>query len=343
MDNYRYNPYPAPYLLYGFLGLSLAFNMFMVLDRDEAPATAASAALAPVDGVEAAALPGQATLAPASPAPVLPPADAATYTIARGEVNQSLARTFQELVDGEQADAVAAVFSRLWVWDLDLRKDLRRGDEVALAWRLEPSGEIDIPVAWLKSGKAGTTLKAYRYQAPGDAAPSYWFPDGTEVPHRLTGGPIEGYTQITALLKDRPSHKGMDFKTPVGTPVVSPKPGTVTRVNWNWAANGNCVEVRYADGTLAKFLHLDKVNVQAGQHVKTGDVLAASGNTGRSTAPHLHYQLELGERTVDPLDYHGSARRSLDPRVMDHFRKEMARLDALLGEAVAVAPAVAQP
>lgn len=329
MDNYRYNPYPPPYLLYGFLGLSLAFNMFMVWDREpQVQAVGVEVAAADV----AAALPNQATLAPAAPTPVLPPAGSETYTLARGEVNQSLARTFQDLVDGEQADAVAAVYSRLWVWDLDLRRDLRRGDEVALAWKVEPNGDIDIPVAYFRSGKLGTTLKAYRYQAPGDEHPSYWFADGTEVPHRLTGGPIEQYNQITALLKDRPSHKGMDFKTPVGTPIVSPKPGTVTRVNWNWTANGNCVEVRYADGTLAKFLHLDKVNVQAGQHVASGEQLALSGNTGRSTAPHLHYQLEKGDRTVDPLEYHGSSRRSLDPRVMDHFRNEMARLDALLGE-----------
>ena len=65
-------------------------------------------------------------------------------------------------------------------------------------------------------------------------------------------GPLDEYEQITSLLKDRPNHKGMDFKTPVGTPVKAPASGTVTRINWNWHANGDCVELKLADGTLAK-------------------------------------------------------------------------------------------
>jgi murein DD-endopeptidase MepM/ murein hydrolase activator NlpD len=103
----------------------------------------------------------------------------------------------------------------------------------------------------------------------------------------------------------------MDFKTPVGTAVRSPKAGTVTRTNWNVGANGDCVELRYADGVLAKFLHLQSVGVRVGQRVAAGAIIATSGNTGRSTAPHLHYQLDRGERAIDPVDYHGTTRRKL--------------------------------
>jgi len=86
----------------------------------------------------------------------------------------------------------------------------------------------------------------------------------------------------------------------------------VLRTNWNWSANGNCMEVQYPDGTLAKFLHLSENRVKVGDKVEVGQVIALTGNTGHSTAPHLHYQLNQGEKVVDPLDYHGTERRQLD-------------------------------
>ncbi|MCB9761497.1 MAG: peptidoglycan DD-metalloendopeptidase family protein [Alphaproteobacteria bacterium] len=348
MRSDRYRPDAPPYLLYGFLGISLVLNIFMALDLgpSEDPGVGALtsgvedavvAAAAPEDGTAAAAIASNSvveTIQPEVVAMDAMPGAKSGWALVRGEVDHSLARTFQTEV-GDQADAVAAVYSRLFMWDLDLRKDLRRGDAVVATWRASDDGEIEIPVAWFKSQKLGRTLKAYRYQAPGDAYASYWFPDGTEVPLRLVAGPLDDYDQITSLLKDRPTHKGMDFKADVGTDVVSPKAGTVTRVNWNWKANGNCVEVRYADGTLAKFLHLDKVSVTEGQHVTSGQLLAKSGNTGRSTAPHLHYQLDRGSKNIDPLDYHDTIRRKLPASAMDDFNKEVARLDAMLGEPVA--------
>lgn len=331
----RYRPDGPPYLLYAFLGVSLVVNLTLVwsvMRGDDAPEASALAAEATV-----AAEGGEAVVGGIQPTAVVgmneSTAGAAGFNVVQSNVVHSLARTFQEAV-GEDGDAVAAVYSRLFVWDLDLRRDLQKGDEVRTVWRRTETAEIELPVAWFKSSKAGVTLKAYRFKAPGDAYPSYWYPDGTEVPHRLVNGPIEDYIQITALLKDRPTHKGMDFKTEVGAPVMTPKPGTVTRVNWNWTANGNCVEVRYADGVLAKFLHLDKVNVKEGQHVAAGEVIAAAGNTGRSTAPHLHYQIERGDKVLDPIEYHGTVRRKLDPKALEQLNREIARLDSMLGTQV---------
>ena len=127
----------------------------------------------------------------------------------------------------------------------------------------------------------------------------------------------------------------MDFKVPVGVNVLSTRAGTVTRTNWNTRSNGNCVEVRFADGTLAKYLHLSKTGVRVGQRVNRGDVVGESGNTGRSTAPHLHYQLNLGSRVLDPVDVHGTHARSINPGDRNAFDSNVARLDALLGNALA--------
>jgi murein DD-endopeptidase MepM/ murein hydrolase activator NlpD len=156
-----------------------------------------------------------------------------------------------------------------------------------------------------------------------------------EVPYRLKVSPIQHYEQITALLKDRPNHHGMDFKAPIGTPTVSTRDGTIVRTNWNTHANGGCVEIRYPDGVKAKYLHLSEVRVRPGDQVRSGEVVGLSGNTGRSTAPHLHYQLDRSEKILDPIDYHGKQRRQLGQADVQQLQEAAARLDSVLGQAVA--------
>jgi murein DD-endopeptidase len=334
----KYRPNQPPYLLYGLLGLSIAMNVLLAArllgggDEDTLEDVAALE-----EPVAEPSVPGEAQALTADVPVVEMAASAAAaegWQVVHGTVTHSLARTFQG-VDEDDGDAVGAVFSRLFMWDLDLRRDLQKGDEIWAVYRVDSDGAVDMPVAWYRSNKLGATMKAYRHQAADDAFASYWYADGTEVPLRMAASPIDDYEQITSLLKDRPSHKGMDFKAPVGTPVVSPKAGTVTRVNWNHSNNGNCVEVRFADGTLAKFLHLDALDVQEGQHVKSGQRLAASGNTGHSTAPHLHYQLNKGEKVLDPLEYHDTLRRKLDSASAQSFEVTKARYDTMLATEIA--------
>jgi murein DD-endopeptidase MepM/ murein hydrolase activator NlpD len=243
-------------------------------------------------------------------------------------VAHSLARTFQAAVP-EHADVVSAIYSRLFVWDLDLRRDVLKGDEIALAYSWD--GQLaDIAAASYTSMKAGRTLRAYRFTATGDNWPSWWDESGTEVPRRLVNGPLRDYEQVTSLLKDRPSHAGMDFKTPVGTPVYSPRAGKIVRTNWNLGPNGNCIEVRFSDGVMARFLHLSEVKVQPGDEVTAGSMLGLSGNTGRSTAPHLHYELDRGGKVLDPVEYHGVIRRKLTEADEPRFAQERDQLQKLL-------------
>jgi murein DD-endopeptidase len=225
-------------------------------------------------------------------------------------VEGSIPQTMAEAA-APYGDNVSATLSRILVWDLDVRRDLRAGDKIEVAWRLGTSDIVVIDAARFHSQKFNRTTTAYRFKATGDEYPSYWSADGTEVPHRLKNSPLANYEQITSLLKDRPDHKGMDFKVPVGTEVLATSSGVVTRSNWNWKYNGNCIEIRHDDGVLAKYLHLSENRVKPGDRVRPGDVIALSGNTGRSTGPHLHYQLNRGKKVVDPIDYHGTMRREL--------------------------------
>lgn len=322
-----------PWPLYALLAGSLALNAVLLFSRGAQDQPDKAATLEEPDA-ESVAVTGDTAGQAAPGAPDAPDAMASQvdgWTVVRGNVEQSLARTFQ-IEAGEAGDALSSVYTRLFVWDLDLRRDLQAGDAVAVAWRTAPDGLPEIAAASLQSQKKGQTMVAYRWQVPGDLFPSYWRLDGNEVPLRLGESPLEQYEQITSLLKDRPTHKGMDFKTPVGTEVRAPRAGTVTRANWNWNANGNCLEIRYDDGVLAKFLHLSENRVEAGTKVSAGQVIALSGNTGHSTAPHLHYQIDRGGKTLDPLDYHGTVRRTLTADQTAALNRDTASFQGILAE-----------
>jgi murein DD-endopeptidase MepM/ murein hydrolase activator NlpD len=290
---------------------------------------------------------GQEAGGPIAEAPPAVEAMPADLHAVRGSVDRNLAYTLAQAGVTEKADALAQTTARLFVWDLDLRRDMQRGDDLQVLWS-SAAEHPEIYAARYVSKKQGRTLSAYRFKATGDNFYSYWSEDGTEVPHSLVGGPLPGgYEQITSLLKDRPSHAGMDFKLPVGQPVVTPRAGTVTKVDWNFKYNGNCAEVRWADGTIARFLHLSQTTAKAGQQLAAGAQVGLSGNTGRSTAPHLHYELERSGRTVDPVEVHGTVRRALSAADLARLAEERVRLDAWLGgeapvEPVDLTPAVAE-
>jgi len=236
---------------------------------------------------------------------------------------------------GEDGSQVAAHFARIFMWDLDLRRDVVPGDQMTVLWRRTEADEIEIGSAHYTSQRLGRVLRAYRFRGPDDQYSSYWDAEGVEVARRLKASPLRDYQQITALLKDRPTHQGMDFKTPVGTPVYAPRAGMVSRVDWRLKGNGRCLELRFEDGVTAKFLHLSAVKVGRQSAVRAGQIVALTGNTGRSTAPHLHYQLNRGRRTLDPVNYHGSSRRRLGGAALDDFKGEIVALERGCGAGAA--------
>lgn len=97
-------------------------------------------------------------------------------------------------------------------------------------------------------------------------------------------------------------HDGLDIATAWGTPVVATGGGTVLFAG---AKNGygNVVEVDHGNGLVTAYGHLSKIEVEAGQELKRGDVLGRVGSTGRSTGPHVHYEVRIGEAAVSPSHY----------------------------------------
>jgi murein DD-endopeptidase MepM/ murein hydrolase activator NlpD len=241
----------------------------------------------------------------------------------------------------ERAAELTAVVNRILVWDLHVAKDGRRGDRLEVLWTppaaaggVAAQAEPIVLALRYESAKLGTVVAAYRFEPKGARFARYYRADGQEVESRLVDAPVADYEQVTSLLKDGRRHKGVDFKTPAGSPVVAPFDGVIERRNWHFAANGNCLDLRDpASGRHAIFLHLDVVpkEMAVGRSVKKGEVIAASGNSGHSFAPHLHYQLEdASGRVLDPFAVLKTERRALGSADRAAFDAERARLDAAL-------------
>ena len=97
-------------------------------------------------------------------------------------------------------------------------------------------------------------------------------------------------------------HKGVDWATPVGTPVYASSGGTVAKAGWG-SGYGYVVYINHPDGRQTRYAHLSKVLVSPGQTVSQGDKIALSGNTGVSSGPHVHFEILIGGKQVNPLDY----------------------------------------
>ncbi|WP_300570907.1 M23 family metallopeptidase [Flavobacterium sp.] len=104
--------------------------------------------------------------------------------------------------------------------------------------------------------------------------------------------------------KARKMHKGMDFTAPTGTPVYATGDGIVERADNTASGFGNHIVIRHGYGYETLYAHLSRYNKRAGQHVNRGDVIGFVGSTGRSEAPHCHYEVHKNGNAINPINFY---------------------------------------
>jgi murein DD-endopeptidase MepM/ murein hydrolase activator NlpD len=120
--------------------------------------------------------------------------------------------------------------------------------------------------------------------------------------------PLRGYlsagfgNRIDPFTGQRDFHPGIDISVPRGTKVVAPADGVVVFCGPR-SGYGNAMMIDHGFGIVTRYGHLDAFNAKPGQRVKRGDVIAFSGNTGRSTAPHLHYEVWVNDQMRNPIEF----------------------------------------
>ena len=146
----------------------------------------------------------------------------------------------------------------------------------------------------------GETVKP---ELPPLSSPEQYLPDS---PQRFNGyiWPAEGVFTSGYGMRWGRMHRGIDIAAPIGTPIVAAAPGEVMVAGWSNGGYGNLVKLKHPDGSLTLYAHNNKVLVRKGQEVDQGQQIASMGSTGRSTGPHLHFEVHpAGKGAVNPLAY----------------------------------------
>ena len=109
--------------------------------------------------------------------------------------------------------------------------------------------------------------------------------------------------RIDPIYKTRTFHEGMDFSAETGTPIFATGNGTVVKAGWQ-RGYGYTVDIDHGYDYLTRYAHMDKIEVRKGQKVNRGDEIGLVGNTGKSTGPHLHYEVRYKDRPMNPINYY---------------------------------------
>lgn len=222
-----------------------------------------------------------------------------------GQVAGMLINSLKDMPEiAGQEGALATALDR----HLPLRRDARNGDKFVLLIEQE----------WLANGNSpfATNLLAFEYQgqnlqmkAAKHQDGRFYTPEGLSLIPPFDRIPLAQTPRVSShfnmnrlhpITQRRAPHLGTDFAVPVGTRVLAPANGKVIVNNWHPLA-GRYMVIDHGQGYKTKYLHLSKALVAKGKHVKRGQVIAQSGNTGRSTGPHLHYELHVNNHPVDSL------------------------------------------
>jgi len=182
----------------------------------------------------------------------------------------------------------------------------------ALANSSATAADIAAPLREAQAAKAGTRggddefrrLFASWNGTTVASAPSR--PRTVSIPSRM---PLEGAALTSGfgmrthpVLGGRRGHKGIDLSSPIGTPIYATADAVVTRADW-FSSYGLFISLDHGAQLETRYGHLSRLNVAEGQVVKKGDLIGYVGSTGRSTGPHLHYEVRIAGTAVNPVPY----------------------------------------
>jgi len=264
------------------------------------------------------------------------------------EINSSL---YEAALAAGEDPLIGMVLADVFAWDIDFYRDVRRGDRArALVEKFVSKGRIlryGEVLAATYEGESVGTKRVFRYEMP-DGKPSFFQEDGSSARKAFLKSPLK-YAHVTSgfgsrlhpVLKYVKAHNGVDYSAGVGTPVWAVADGTVITAG-DTGAGGNTVCVRHANGFETCYLHLSRygAGVRVGARVSQKQIIAYSGNTGRSTGPHLHYALKRSGRFVNPLNQNFPRAEPVPKALLSDFHAKVGPLAQQL-DAVSVASAVA--
>ena len=229
--------------------------------------------------------------------------------VANGTIRSSL---FESAIDAGVPIQVLMTMIRAFSWDVDFQRDIHPGDKFEVLYE----GFYDTDGGWVHEGRVGfaaLTLSGKRMPlylfTDRDGETDYYDPDGQSVRKALLKTPVDGARlssgfgkRMHPILGYSLMHKGLDFAVPTGTPIYAAGNGTVEYAGLN-GAYGNYVRIRHTDTFSTAYAHMSRfaTGMGSGKRVSQGQIIGYVGTTGRSTGPHLHFEVLQGKAQVNPM------------------------------------------
>jgi murein DD-endopeptidase MepM/ murein hydrolase activator NlpD len=228
---------------------------------------------------------------------------------------------------------------KIYSYDVDFQRKVQPGDSFDVFYAGEDEGatiteKTEVLFAALTVG--GETKKYYRFQTPDDAVVDYYDETGKSAKKFLVRKPVNNAIMRSGfggrrhpILGYVKMHTGVDWATAYGTPIFASGNGVVEKVGPE-GGYGKYVRLKHNNGYETAYGHMSAFakGMEVGKRVRQGQVIGFVGSTGQSTGPHVHYEILVNGRFVDPMRVKLPRGRSLEGPVMTGFEKERDRLDA---------------
>ena len=230
---------------------------------------------------------------------------------------------------------------RVYSYDVDFQRKVQPGDSFDVFYAGEDEGvsaseKNEVLFASLTVG--GETKKYYRFQTPDDAVVDYYDESGKSAKKFLVRKPVNDAIMRSGfggrrhpILGYVKMHTGVDWATAYGTPIFASGNGVVEKVGWE-GGYGKYVRLKHNNGYETAYGHMSAFakGLEVGKRVRQGQVIGFVGSTGMSTGAHVHYEILVNGRFVDPMRIKLPRGRSLEGPMMAGFEKERDRLDAMM-------------
>ena len=257
--------------------------------------------------------------------------------LAKGVIKNSLYNSAQKQgVDPE----IIIEFARIFGFEIDFQRDIRENDEFQILYERfeDDDGEVqkngEIIFAYMNNN--GKEISLYRFKDQKNNI-GYYSKDGKSIEKALMKTPINGARLSSSFgLRKHPIlgynklHQGTDFAAPKGTPVMASGSGTIEMASWN-GAYGKYVRIRHNSTYKTAYAHLSRFGkkIRRGAKVQQGQIIGYVGSTGRSTGPHLHYEVLVQNKRVNSQRLKLPSGKNLAGKEMQIFENTKAQIEEL--------------
>ncbi len=230
---------------------------------------------------------------------------------------------------------------RIYSYDVDFERKVQPGDSFDVLYSNDENGEGAAEVRYAALAIGGETKKYYRFQTTDDGVYDYYDEDGVSDKKFLVRKPVPTGIETSPfgwrthpLLHISELHTGVDWGAPFGTPIFAAGNGEIEEIGLK-GGYGKYVRIRHANGYETAYGHMTAFarGLQVGSRVRQGQIIGFVGSSGLSTGSHVHFEIIVNGRFVDPMRVKLPRGRVLDGDTLASFEKDRTQLDAVLATA----------